>query len=203
MQPIHRAQLHSALAEWFERPILESVTPYEGNQLLRALGIAAVQLPDGPWPRLFDRLWEEVKCPEGRVILKQLEVEHARLFLVPSPERLQPYEHHYAHRDPGEVALELRTLFQTGGFDVSVDFPDLCDHISLELEFQAHLLAAGRTEQARSFFHEHLSHFHPCFAHDLRAGASSPLHQIVADTLDACMDYEAVAGPATAARNSS
>ena len=79
--------------------------------------------------------------------VERLEVEFNRLFVGPGHLRCPPYESVYDRERPrGEAGLlagpsvfDVKKLYAQAGFQLSSSFEDYPDHISVELEFMAHL----------------------------------------------------------------
>ena len=83
-----------------------------------------------------------LKSPEEDDLLDILEAEFTALFIGPGA-HVSPHES--VHRSPGSGILwgpetiEVKKFIETSGFAYDSNFHDLPDHISVELEFMAHL----------------------------------------------------------------
>jgi TorA maturation chaperone TorD len=181
-------KLFEALSQFFSKPGAEQVCMGFENPLLSALGFAANEEAEeeGPFGRLFDHLWigvrEQDQRPAERALL-DLEVEFARLFLVPSEVRIMPYEHWITGKSPALLATTLKASYGKVGLALASTERDLPDHISTELEFVARSLASDQIDIARSFVQNHLAAFGLGFAAKVDERSEFPVYSIAAQTL--------------------
>jgi TorA maturation chaperone TorD len=131
--------------------------------------------------------------------------EYDRVFgLVPSRE-CPPYETEYhAAAEPFFRAQQLADVagfYRAFGLEPTRGRPERPDHIALELEFMAFLLAKKRlaadadqvvvcAEAEAAFFRDHLAWWVPSFATGLRRKAEGGLYTAVAQVLAALMPGE-------------
>jgi len=188
-----RAHLYAALARAFGEPGEDLLLKSSDNPLLRALGAACAPEADTPFRALFERLWSLVEKHErgpAGTALERLQVEYARLFLGPPSPLVFPYEHAHVRGDAAVTSAALAETYRRNGFAASAGSRDLRDHISLELEFTAALLEAGRARDARGFVADHLAPFAPSFAREVRSLTRSELYRIAADSLSVLIGLE-------------
>lgn len=121
-----RSQLYRLLATVFRAE--------PGPELLALVGTAA-----------FAELAAGFGVPDGtgamgQETLEDLATEYTRLFLGPGP-RIAPYEcvQRGAETPWGPESGEVSRMLGEAGFDIDPAWHDLPDHISVELEFVAHL----------------------------------------------------------------
>ncbi len=180
------AQLCSALARVFSWPDPEQVELGTGNPLLLALGSLA-RLEGEPaehFGGLFDQLWKvlEEQAADGQ-LLHQAEVEFARLFLVPSEQLVEPYQHAHCGEGAAALAPRLHASYRSAGLEMAESCGDLPDHLATELEFLALLLDTGKKCEARCFVRDHLGAFGSRLAAQVLEHATSPLYQTAAESL--------------------
>jgi TorA maturation chaperone TorD len=88
--------------------------------------------------------------------LVELQVEYSRLFIGPFKPEVYPYESVFLHRfgSDAEAIQELLSLYRHEGLTLAPDFKERPDHISLELEFMAHLcsmeIEAGESQNSET-----------------------------------------------------
>ena len=119
----------------------------------------------------------------------RLRSDHARLFHGRAEARASPYGSAWLDDGAlmGDSTLAVLQHYEDGGFEVGASFPDLPDHVAIELEYLCLLLgreaaatARGDTETLRGvaslrarFLAEHLGAWIAPFAAAVRAGAES------------------------------
>ncbi|HKI32869.1 MAG TPA: molecular chaperone TorD family protein [Gemmataceae bacterium] len=150
---------------------------------------------------------------ESRRPRAELTAEYDRVFgLVPSPECL-PYETEYhATAEPFFRAQQLADVagfYRAFGLEPSRGWPERPDHLALELEFLALLLAKKRlasagaeddneaaararvcAEAEDAFFRDHLAWWVPSFATGLRRKAGQGFYAALGQALAALMPAE-------------
>lgn len=122
---------------------------------------------DGTLPRALrgaglDQLASDLEAyaqrRQGDELLRELEVEHARLFTVPGPSYVPPYQSLYCDGDGedskarprkrnrfdkrqlwGDSAVAAQRVYREAGLLVRGELPEIPDHIALELQFMHHL----------------------------------------------------------------
>lgn len=129
---------------------------------------------------------------------QDLLVDYARLFLGPGQPLAAPYGSSWLGKDADvtqDPALAVMDIYRQGGFDVDDGFPDLPDHVAVELEFLYLLLfnrnearAHGRADDlseaeqlAGRFLHEHLGAWIGAFTAAVKAGAQTPFYRELAE----------------------
>ncbi len=195
--PCDAALLCGALSLTFAAPQPALLRFDPRNPLLNALGRLGED-----WERVFEDLWAAVQelgeDPAERA-LRTVEIEYARLFLVPSAERILPFEHAHRPVSPGALGAELRRLYRQAGLDSSPSLHELPDHVATELEFLARLLDEGSFARARHFSAEHLRDFLPSFAEAVRERTTSSFFRTAADALERIPELTSLATKAGSA----
>lgn len=144
----------------------------------------------------------------SRPSLDSVRLEFNALLKVPGARYIIPFE--AAFRDQRLINDKVRTgllvgpstddvirYYRVAGMDVSPDFLELPDHISLELQFMAHLCrcegSAGDDEELASmirltqwgFLHDHLHQWSDPLAERIRLCGTSGVYSILARLLSA------------------
>ena len=138
----------------------------------------------------------------------QLLLDYTRLFLGPNHIIAKPYgsiwlEH--GNTVMGESTMAVLDLYQEGGFDMSVEFREVPDHIAVELEF-LYLLIYRENEAQRNgepkalkvkaalrkrFLDAHLGRWIGPFTSTVIAGAQSSYYRKLAKLTVGFVDLEA------------
>lgn len=103
--------------------------------------------------------------------LEDLAVDHARLFIGPSPAYATPYGETWT--DGTDVAA----LYAGNGLEVDDLLHERPDHIAIELEFLYFLLRQGKPD---AIVREHLRRWVPPFARAVQAGAQTRFYRELA-----------------------
>ena len=134
----------------------------------------------------------------------ELGPEFTRLFLVPGPQGLTPYESVFREPRPDEARLwgpaarEVQQWYRLAALDIAPEFRDLPDHLALELAFVAALCqleedftklrqpakARRAREIRRDFLSAHLLAWVPAWAAALREKSAHPYFLALAAALD-------------------
>ncbi|NQU47344.1 MAG: molecular chaperone TorD family protein [Planctomycetes bacterium] len=186
--PSNPPDLFAALSLVFAKPEANQVCHDPVNPLLSALGVAANEewRTKNHFQDLFNRLWDgltQMNSISPEKAFHDLEVEFARLFLVPSNTRIMPYEHSITGKSPALLAASLQASYQEYGLSVTTIEKDLPDHISTQLEFVARILGTDDVKIARSFVQDHLGAFGRAFAAGVLEKTQCPLYEVAANTL--------------------
>lgn len=185
------ARLYSAASRGFDDPSPDLVAPASNNLLLLSLATA---LNNGHRSLLapFDQLWDEIRRLSAGASsgLGELQVEHTRLFYGPPCPLVSPYEHAYREGGVAADATKLKDTYRRCGLAPACGFKDLADHVCLELELMAYLLAKGDGVEANRFRSRHLAGFLPCFAAAVRKHTTSPFYIALAEALDALVNLQ-------------
>lgn len=181
-----RAHLYSAASRGFDDPTPDLVARARDNLLLVSLANA---LNNGHQSLAapFEQLWSEIERLSAGASsgLGELQVEHTRLFYGPPFPLVSPYEHAYREGGVAGDASRLKETYRRCGLAPASGFKDLADHVCLELELMAYLLAKGDTAEANRFHSRHLAVFLPRFGAAVRKHTTSPFYIALAGTLDA------------------
>ncbi|MHC4078071.1 MAG: TorD/DmsD family molecular chaperone [Planctomycetota bacterium] len=185
------SRIYSAASRGFDDPSPDLVARASNNLLLLSLATA---LNNGHQSLLapFDQLWDEIRRLRAGTSsgLGELQVEHTRLFYGPPCPLVSPYEHAYREGGVAADATKLKETYRCCGLAPACGFKDLADHVCLELELMAHLLAKGDAVAANRFHSGHLAEFLPRFAAAVREHTTSPFYIALAGALDALANLQ-------------
>lgn len=179
-----RAEVYRLLSRAFQAPHDSFLGPDFLDPLKRALGL--LSLPTGA---------DEVEAMRRHLLALpstlDLAVEYTRLFRGPVQAEVYPYESmHVDGEIMGQSTLDVVRRYQEAGIGVSMEFADLPDHISAELEFMGYLclqelgtLQAGKLDEVLRFRHtqgsfleDHLGRWVPQFAQLVLRCATTPFY---------------------------
>lgn len=203
-----RATGWRALALILHEPELDLVDALRSGQLVEQLELATGWL-DRDRERFAVPVHElrtltgEYAETDPEVLLHELKVEHARLFVGPHHVPVPPYESVYRDVDPssgkpiimGPTTIAVDALYQTYGLRHPDSHHDLPDHVATELEFvyflcrkEAQAWRSDEHEAAkdlrlaqRAFLQDHLGQWWPAFAARLTAAATDGLYRVAAE----------------------
>lgn len=131
----------------------------------------------------------------GLATLTPLAVEYVRLFRGPARAAAYPYESIYVDGGiMGPSTMAVMDSYRDGGMDVAEDFPDLPDHVCVEMEFMHYLYYMAfqacreqdpanqlRFERLRdSFLTEHLGKWIANFLDAVFENTTSPFYRTLA-----------------------
>jgi len=137
----------------------------------------------------------------------ELRFDYAELFLNAGSNPCFPYASCYFNNEPlvmQEPVFTLRESLHRAGAQKRTDYPDLDDHIAVELEFMRFLLEKSATDPqalawSASFFTEQLSGWATRFAESLTAGARSDFYRALGQIMAEFFDQEKALTEASAA----
>ena len=147
-QAAQRADLYLLLAALFLEALdIEALERLRSKEMATVMGEAGFTLDEDFFETPADQL------------LESLAVEFTRLFLFSPDGRLAPYESLQRPKASGLLqgpeSEEVSAYIEAAGFNYSNKFKEMPDHISVQLEFLAHLLQEessawkkGKTEDA-------------------------------------------------------
>jgi putative dimethyl sulfoxide reductase chaperone len=211
----HRAAVYQFLAALFQdepsKDLLEKMQAPEFKSALKQLA-AGPDLPEfrGAWQKLLNFL--EQAGPQD---ISDLRYEYADIFLNAGVNPAFPYASAFVRRQPmlmGAVP-EVRAYYRQAEVHKSAHYPDLDDHLAVELEFMRFLaegVAAGGAQAAEfdklqnAFLTEHLMgwglEFSAMLDHSTQSGFYHALADVLLQTLyqDYCLAREAKAGKSPA-----
>ncbi len=130
-------------------------------------------------------------------LYKALSYEYADLFLNAGPMPVFPYESVHATGTPlvmQKPLQVLREVFRKAGLRPRATYPDLEDHVAVELELAAVLLEQGPQELCVGFVQGTFGAWVPLFCAQLREAAQEPVYRELANCL-----AEVLATPTAAA----
>ena len=133
---------------------------------------------------------------------EDLSVEYAKLFLGPFEVKAPPYGSIYLDKGKmvmGDSTVEVMKLYQDAGLLMDVDFKEMPDHITAELEFMYYLIykeaeALGKSDmdaaedmlrRQKAFFDKFLSPFALQFCAKLKEGAENSFYIALSECLGA------------------
>jgi TorA maturation chaperone TorD len=151
----------------------------------------------GLWQRLAKTLHELSHLDDA---VAGLEGEHVRLFLV-NPQA-PPYESFFL--DPqremaGWIAAQLTQEYYTRGLALASTIQEPPDHVTVELEFMAHLCACEQAsaeesfralECQRAFLARHLAQWFPAFSRQVSKHGRKDLYVAAVEAADAFISYD-------------
>jgi TorA maturation chaperone TorD len=131
--------------------------------------------------------------------------EYARLFILPGAP-LQPTEsvQRGEGRLWGEATVRVQKAYHEAGFALSPESHQIPDHLSVELEFMAHLAtqeaelweadsrqdAQTLQDRQRAFLRDHLGAWAVSFARKLREETSQHYYQYLAELLETVLESD-------------
>jgi TorA maturation chaperone TorD len=199
---VARADLCRYIAACFYEP----EAAFAEERLFESMRSAAARI-DPALEALAARLGEAFAAAD----LRDLLVDHARLFMGPVQAIAQPYASVWLtgeNQVMQEPAIEVLAMYAEGGFELAEDFRELPDHVTAELEF-LYLLNfrdnearwSGRTDDAaavgalrRRFLGQHLGRWLGPFLLAMHDGAQTPFYETLAELTEAFVRQEATAG---------
>jgi thiosulfate reductase/polysulfide reductase chain A len=123
-------------------------------------------------------------------IYNELRYAYAELFLNAGKNPVFPYASCHITGEPlvmQKPVFEVRQVYRDSGVHKNPAYPDLDDHIAVELEFMAYLADQQGTEkQQRSFLEQHLG-WADAFCAMLRSAAQTTFYQGLADLTQAVL----------------
>jgi TorA maturation chaperone TorD len=209
-QAVARGHVYSFLAAALADPVREhsalALDPNLQVVAVAAAGLLASEAPEslelGPGelpPRELDLLAvvEEISKPREEIVR-----QHQEVFELLIGKSAPPYETEYCHSTltfyRSQQLADAAGFYHAFALEQNRQTPERADHISVELEFMAHLIrkqlvAAGEPElhqkapicqeaQAK-FFEAHLAWWVPAFARLLERAAPSGVYQAIARAL--------------------
>jgi len=142
-------------------------------------------------------LTESLSEDSEKKLLDDLAVEYTRLFIGPGP-HTTPYAAVYLGGDGaslwGPETVWVKRFIEDAGFDYKPDYPDLPDHIAVELEFMQEItsretraLEEGNDGQAQTFqeteeifLTQHMARWVPKFCDKIASRARLPFYREMA-----------------------
>jgi len=121
-----------------------------------------------------------LRSKDTQTAYEELRFDYAELFLNAGPNPVFPYESVHLSGEPvvmQKPVFELREFFRQAGVHPSPDFPDLEEHISVQMEFLRHLLEQGDVKGYEKFFKNRYKKWVSSFCDDLVAAASTNFYQ--------------------------
>ncbi|RLE58721.1 MAG: hypothetical protein DRJ35_07315 [Thermoprotei archaeon] len=151
-------------------------------------------------PELLEELKQAIL--ESREDLRGLEVEYTRLFVNAYPKlECPPYETVFRERKRsimGKHALDIAKIIEELGLEVSQDFKEPPEHVTLEFEIMVYLIYNTLRETGRMdlyclqwrVFGDHISKWVPEYADCLGNAAKLSLYKVLADYLKKLVETE-------------
>lgn len=207
-----RMILYQFLALALYEPAENFFAALEGDNPER-LTKAARQLLGPRGEQLVEKVLGSFRGPAEKreQLLLDLKVEYNRLFVGPMPPVCPPYESFYDEDRPkemqrilmGPASEAMAEALRAEGLELTLDYAELPDHMSVQLEFMYYLLAramAGEEdagsylEKANNFLKEHLSQWLPKLGVKVSQETRHPFYQGIGLLLEATVqaDLEAV-----------
>lgn len=156
-------------------------------EILELFSLAFMK-PTDEWAKELEELLERVKSewPDVELILDDpslMNQEYVRLFRFGGQVPCPPYESFYRTEDKvlmSDYAVDVQSRMRAFGVEVSDDFKDLPEHISVELEYLRYLYVLGEDEaleEAASFLEDHLLQWVPEFCECVRENSRVPFYR--------------------------
>ena len=121
-----------------------------------------------------------LQSKDPQTAYEELRFDYAELFLNAGPNPAFPYESVHVSGEPvvmQQPVFELREFFRQAGLHPSPDFPDLEEHIAVQMEFLRHLLEKGDITEYENFFKTKYSKWVVPFCDQLAAASSTDFYQ--------------------------
>lgn len=150
----------------------------------------------------LEQIAERLRAAFETISPDELLLDYSRLFLGPFEIPAKPYGSVWLEGEKvamGSSTVAVRELYRQGGFEMADDFPELPDHVAVELEF-LYLLTfrenEGRRagdaqalrdigEQKSRFLREHLGEWIGAFAEAVRKSAGTEFYRQLAALTEA------------------
>ncbi len=203
-----RSALYAALAEAFALPA-EGSFPQTAQRLLDALSVAGevCTAPDFRAAREDLRAFLRDPTLVTNGYVSTMRVVYARLFVGPGRPAAHPYESVYRHPEGwvmGPWAVQVRRDYEAEGLSLPADSRELPDHVSLELDFMAHLtageaaawadgqpaVAAEWRRKEFAFLRDHLARWLPAFCGRVLAATDHPFYAPLARLTGAFVPFD-------------
>ena len=195
----HRSNIYGLLAAIYRREMTSDLLKQiKDPSMLEVLSNLGIELNNG-----------FMKTPE-HVLLEDLAVEYARLFIGPG-KHISPHESVHHKREDGRwgqlwgpSTAEVKKIIESAGLSYQSEYTGLPDHISVELEFMQQVTLAeekawedGDKDQAlacleneKKFIEKHLAEWIPDFCDKVINGAESPFYRVMAELTKKFIEFE-------------
>lgn len=189
----HKANIYKVLSVLFRQP-QEDFQYYLNHLKISFNKVYPELLP------LVEKLEMEFASHDRE--LTDLKIEHAKLFVGPFDVLVPPYSSIYLHKGRtvyGESTLEALNMYNEAGIEMSTDFKDLPDHISVELEFIYFLYFSYRVKgndnyyikQIEKFLNKHLIRWVHSFTEKIEERATVNFYKLLGTILVELVDRDA------------
>lgn len=210
-----RGSIYTLLSQCFMQPskeLVNSIIDGSLNDALQAtLGLIEDSKVTQHLAELKDFSIKSQKQPSEE-FLKELKAEYSRLFVGPGHVLAPPYESVYKTKNEdnkigivmGDSTIAVKRFYQSAGLELSDDYKDLPDHITLELHFMGHLCNLeldsaheGRKEEQESvhkmqveFLNTHLGNWISDFSQAVSIATNSAFYRGVAKLTETWIEIE-------------
>lgn len=210
-----RGSIYKLLSQCFMYPSEELVNSIIDGSLNDALQSTLGLIEDSKVAQhlaeLKDFSIKSQKLPSEE-FFKELKTEYNRLFVGPGHVLAPPYESIYKTKNEdnklgivmGDSTIEVKDFYRSVGLDISEDFKDLPDHITLELHFMGHLcdLEIEKTKEASEeeladvrkkqidFLETHLGSWIKDFSKAVSTATNSAFYRIIAELTENWIEIE-------------
>ncbi len=182
----------------------ESSTALQRSGLYKILAAAfyppQVGLLEEIWNNAISKWSSDQNETEGELNLVEIRLEYNRLFVGPNALPCPPYESVYRRdRAPSDLGmlmgpsvLDIKKRYGEAGLQISQNFPDLPDHVSVEMEFMSYLCAKEADVLSRhedvtiwrgrqaEFWRIHLEPWIPQFSQAVLSNSRSNFYKVAA-----------------------
>lgn len=209
-----RGSIYTLLSQCFMQPsreLLNSILDGSLNEAFQGtLGLTEDKKVIQKLTEFKDLSIQSQKLPYEEVLL-DMKAEYSRLFVGPGHVLVPPYESVYKTKDDdnkigvvmGDSAVAAKRFYRRAGLELSDDFKDLPDHITLELHFMGHLCtmqierAEGSEKEQESvqrmqvdFLKTHLGSWISDFSQAVSIFTNSAFYRVVAQLAEMWIKIE-------------
>ena len=184
--------LSTVLRDEVPRELLEKLTSDTVKEKMSNL-LRCVSPETFPGFRRFKAYLDSIKDVEEE--WKNLRYEYADIFLNAGETPVFPYESCYVTGEPlvnQKPVLEIRELFKKAGVHKNDEYPDLDDHVAVELEFLAYLCTNGEKKEFAELQRDLVKRFAWMkeFAKNLEEYSKSEFYKSIARILNGVISME-------------
>ncbi|MCI5162896.1 MAG: molybdopterin oxidoreductase, partial [Candidatus Electrothrix sp. AX5] len=187
-----KATIYSFLSFLYQDEIpLSFIEEMRVNSFPDQLAKAATSCSSAGFRSGLAKITTALQGKSAQEIYNELRYAYAELFLNAGKNPVFPYASCHITGEPlvmQKPVFEVRQVYRDSGVHKNPAYPDLDDHIAVELEFMAYLADQQGTEkQQRSFLEQHLG-WADAFCAMLRSAAQTTFYQGLADLTQAVLE---------------
>ncbi len=143
----------------------------------------------------FSTLITALQGASAQELYNELRYEYAELFLNAGTKPVFPYASCHVSGDPlvmQRPVFEIRQAYAAHGVHKNPAYPDLDDHIAVELEFMAYLAEQKKTEEEQQAFRAQHLGWLDAFTEKLASSAQTTFYQALAEVTQAVLKATAL-----------